>query len=402
MRLIDRYLLGTTLRPLAISLVVVLAALLLERILRLFSLLVDRRGPIGLVLEMAANLIPHYLGLALPAAFFLSVLFVTTKLGADNELEAMHGSGLSLARVSAPFFALALVLVGLGVVLYGYVQPYSRYSYRAVLHAVTTGVWDATVQPGTIVTRDDELTITADRVDSSGRNLVGVFIHEQKDHETVATTARYGRLGVSPDGKRLLLALRDGVQLRTTTSPGSEASKTAVVGFSDLTLDREFRFEALPFRVRGASEREMTLTELWNERANGSSEVPSTRIDAEWHGRLARIVSSVLLPLVAIPLGLAARRSYRNYGMLFAVLILVLFHHSVQLGESLADNGRVPAALGVWSPVLVFAAFGIWLFRNAVDRIGESGMHRLFEGVEALLQSAARLVRPRRRLEHRT
>src|SRR5690606_23312485 len=68
MRLIDRYLLGTTLRPLAISLVVVLAALLLERILRLFSLLVDRRGPIGLVLEMAANLIPHYLGLALPAA----------------------------------------------------------------------------------------------------------------------------------------------------------------------------------------------------------------------------------------------------------------------------------------------------------------------------------------------
>jgi lipopolysaccharide export system permease protein len=401
MRLLDRYLLGLTLRPLAVSLVVVLVVLLLERVLRLFSLLVDRRGPIGLVLEMAANLVPHYLGLALPAAFFLSILLVTSRLSADNELDAMNGSGVSLARLAAPFFALAVVLVGLGVFLYGFAQPYSRYSYRAVLHAVTSGVWDATLKPGIVISREDKLMITADQVDASGRNLVGVFIHHRKDNETVTTTARYGRLGVSADGHRLLLGLRDGVQLRSVLAPASAEARTVVTTFSELMLDREFRFEALPFRIRGANEREMTLSELWSERAHSSGEVPRTRLDSEWHGRLARIVSPLLLPLVAVPLGLAARRSHRNYGVLLAIVLLVLFHHAVQLGEGLADNGQVPAPLGIWAPVLLFATFGIWLFRRTAERVGESGASRALEAVESLLRGAARLIRPRWRAEHR-
>jgi lipopolysaccharide export system permease protein len=395
MRLIDRYLIGTMLRPLAVSLVVVLTALLLERILRLFSILVDRRGPIGLVLEMAANLVPHYLGLALPAAFFLSILLVTARLSADNELEAMTGGGLSLARLALPFLALAAVLVALGVFLYGYAQPYSRYSYRAVFHAVTTGVWDATLQPGIVVTREEKLTITADRVDLSGRNLVGVFINQQKDDETITTTARYGRLGISSDGQRLLLGLRDGVQLRTRANPVSGEPRSAVTTFAELELDRDFRFEALPFRVRGGSEREMTMTELWEERARPSGEVPMTRINSEWHGRIARIISPLLLPLIAMPLGRAARRSHRNSGILLAVLILVLFHHSVQLGESFADNGNLPAPVAVWTPMLLFGAFGAWLFRRATESAGESGVLRAFESMESVLRRVARLVRPR-------
>jgi lipopolysaccharide export system permease protein len=396
MRLIDRYLLGTMLRPLAASLVVVLTALLLERILRLFSLLVDGRGPIGLVLDMAANLVPHYLGLALPAAFFLSILLVTARLSGDNELEAMTGGGLSLARLAAPFLALATVLVALGVFLYGYAQPYSRYSYRAVMHAVTTGVWDATLQPGIVISREDKLTITADRVDLSGRNLVGVFINQRKEDETVTTTARYGRLGMSADHQRLLLALRDGVQLRTRLNPITGEPRSVVTSFAELTLDRDFRFEALPFRVRGGSEREMTMTELWEERAQPSGEVPMTRIDSEWHGRIARIISPLLLPLIAIPLGRAARRSHRNAGVLLAVLILVLFHHSVQLGESLADNGKLPAPVAIWVPMALFGTFGVWLFWRATERVGETGILRTIESMENIVRRTVRFLRPRR------
>ena len=67
--LIDRYIAMRTLRPFALSLGVVLAALLLERVLRLFDLLALKGGPYSVVIELAASLVPYYLGLALPAAF---------------------------------------------------------------------------------------------------------------------------------------------------------------------------------------------------------------------------------------------------------------------------------------------------------------------------------------------
>ena len=74
--LIDRYIAMRTLRPFALSLGVVLAALLLERVLRLFDLLALKGGPYSVVIELAASLVPYYLGLALPAAFFLSVFLI--------------------------------------------------------------------------------------------------------------------------------------------------------------------------------------------------------------------------------------------------------------------------------------------------------------------------------------
>ena len=48
---LDRYLLIETIRPLTVGLGIVLSALLLERMLRLFDLLVNKGGPLVLVLK---------------------------------------------------------------------------------------------------------------------------------------------------------------------------------------------------------------------------------------------------------------------------------------------------------------------------------------------------------------
>src|SRR3546814_3446132 len=69
-----------------------LCALLLERLLRLFNLLAETGSPFGVVLELAANLVPHYLGLALPAGFFIAVFVSVARLSEENELDAMLAS----------------------------------------------------------------------------------------------------------------------------------------------------------------------------------------------------------------------------------------------------------------------------------------------------------------------
>src|SRR5262245_42825054 len=118
-RLIDRYIMRETLRPLSGALAVVLTALILERLLRLFDLMANRGGPIEQILKMAANLVPYYLGLALPAAFFISIFVVVAKLGGDNEFDALQSTGLSVRRISRPFLWLGLSLAVFSLLLYG-------------------------------------------------------------------------------------------------------------------------------------------------------------------------------------------------------------------------------------------------------------------------------------------
>ncbi len=61
---------------------------------------------------------------------------------------------------------------------------------------------------------------------------------------------------------------------------------------------------------------------------------------------LARVMLLPLLPLMALPLGMASKRGQRAPGVVFATLALILVHHALQFGESLAANGRAPAGAG--------------------------------------------------------
>src|SRR3546814_19475655 len=74
----------------------------MERIVRLLDLVVNKGGPFYLLLQMLANLIPHYLGIALPAAFFIGVLHAVMKMSSDSELDAMQAFGGGLQRLLVP------------------------------------------------------------------------------------------------------------------------------------------------------------------------------------------------------------------------------------------------------------------------------------------------------------
>ena len=108
--LIGRYMLALLSQPLAATLGVVLPALLLERLLRLFDLVANGGAGVAPIIRLVLYLTPHYVGLALPAAFFVSVFVVVARLGEHHELDALQSSGLSLAQLSRPFMLVAAAL----------------------------------------------------------------------------------------------------------------------------------------------------------------------------------------------------------------------------------------------------------------------------------------------------
>ncbi|MCR6632821.1 MAG: LptF/LptG family permease [Magnetospirillum sp.] len=356
---LDRYFLAAALRPLTSALAVILLALLMERLLRLFRLVAGGGGPLDLVGWMALNLVPHYLGLAIPAALFFAVHAVMGRMDADSELDAVRSAGVPLSRSCRAFLVLALGLMTLTMTVVGWLQPLGRYEYRALAHAVSQEVWDGTLPPRTLVRAGDGLLISAERVEGGGRRLERVLVRQtEAGGEQVVTTARSGRMVMAEDRVHMRIQLEDGEQLRLSGS-----GDTRVIGFTGLTDVVAVRVVPEPFRPRGAEERELTLPELADGLAGRlETGIPRQGLAAEFHARLVRVASLPFLPMLAVGLGIGAKRTPRGLAPVAGGLVLFLYHHALLTGESLAQTGRADPVAALWGLFVLFAALNLLLY----------------------------------------
>ncbi len=388
---LDLYTLRQLAGPFALSLCVLLLAQLLERLLRLFDLVAATGAAISVVMTMAANLVPHYLGLALPTAFTAGMFVTIARLGDDNEIDVMLSTGRSIARMAMPYFALALILSLFSLYLFGFLQPLSRYGYHVAVHQALNARWNARLEDKRFIAAAGGFTLSADAVDSDGRGLRGVFIDRRKGSIDEITTAPRGRLVPSPDGNRLTLELEDGLIVRQSRDSGLWSMR-----FRHVLLNHDFSPVPPPFRPRGESVRELTLPELWRGIREPDATQPDRALAAELHGRLARMALVTLLPLLAVPLGMASKRGRRAPGVVFAVIALLGINHALQFGESLAESGRAAALPAVWIPFVIFGAVCIWLFRCSLVWPGDNPITRAVSAIDGAFEGLGRSVRSRR------
>lgn len=385
---IDRYLLRIAFWPMVGAMGVTLIALLLERTLRLLDMLSASNDRFGFVAQLAVNLVPHYIGLTLPAAFFLALMVVVNRLNQSSEVDALLASGVSLARLALPYVCLAGVLAAISLVVFGFLQPYSRYAYRAVLHSAENAGWNGLIPAETILAPSKDLTMTTDDADPAGQQLSRVFIRRKnnKGQEEI-TTARMAEIHRTSDGRFVSLVLKNGQQLRY-----NDQGRPEVLSFHTFTMQLPVVGPAKLLRARGGDERELTMTELAEQARSGQSMIPRAALVAELYGRLAKAFVLPLLALLGVPLGMAAKRSGRAPGMIVGGVLLFTFFHLVQLGQGLAEKGVVSPELGVGAPFGLMAFLAVGVFMTSRKRPGETPVGRALEAIALLI---ARL-RPKR------
>ncbi len=376
-RTIGLYVFVQMLQPFSATLLVIIPALLLERLLRLFDLIANRGVAGGVVVRLLVDLVPHYLGLALPAALFASVYVVVARLSASSELEAMQSVGVSLRWISTPFIAAGLVATVLGFGLYDYAQPYARYAYRAAFQAAVDGGWDATVPSGEMTRISSGLVVTAEKSNRMTGELRGVLVYHRLLHSEKIVTGRTGRVVTSPDGTQLLLKLDHARELDT----GKDGKPSWLTAESEQEL-RPLVITLKAFRARGNDEREMTPGELGAARRVNAPTLPSRRVDGERHGRLVRTLSLALLPFLAVPFGLAAKRTRRDYGLVVGIVILVLYYHAIQLAQSFGTAGFLDPRPVLWGAFALFAAGCLAAFRQAELHSGEGPFDVVFDQLD--------------------
>lgn len=391
---VDRYILRLMAIPIGLVLGVAAMLLLLERMLRLFDLVVNQGGPFSIVWKMLINLVPHYMGLALPIAFFLGIMIAFRGLSTSSELDALQSSGVGISRLMLPVACVAGIVFVLNLMLTGYLQPYGRYAYRSLRYDVSSGALGASIKEAEYTKISEKLTLRVGNISDGGEKLSNILVYSDDGEGNIATlTSEEGSFRVVGQTRDLVLSLKNGVQLLKRANDGGRS----ILRFDshDLLVELD---EIEEFRDRGDSERELTLPELWRARSGGvaSTEtgeaVSEQVIAAELHGRIVRSLSVLILPLLAIPLAVVRRRSDGSFGMAAGILLLLLYHKALEFGEAMASEALLPVWLGVWAPFTLLSVLGIYMFQTAAFKVDSGPLPWLAERWEDVEEIARSLL----------
>ncbi len=379
MQAIDRYLLRQIVPTIAVILFIAAVILCMERLMRLLDIAVGNGVSTLVVFQMLFYLIPYYIGLALPVALFLGVLLAFRKLSSQSELDAVHSSGIGMARFIRSAVVLAVVMTGINFLLSGYIQPYTRYLFRAVEFNITSGVIEQGIGEGVFMSLPNGYTLRVEQSRGAGRELYGVFAHKQEDDGHIVTlTAKRGELMSTAMDGTVSLRLYEGN--RSDWNPETKGATTLAFDVFDWPLNLT---DLVRFRARGGDQRELTLLELMRgyrinllagrgasnvATANPAADLPPEEIvapsavAAEFHFRLVFTLSMLFLPILAAPLGIMTHRASRSFGLIFGLLVLVSYHKVLEFTAAYASATGAPAGILLWTDFALFIVATFYLF----------------------------------------
>ena len=370
--------------------------LLLERLLRIFQLVSNSTNPGVDASTMIVNLLPYYLGMALPLALLLGTILTIDKLSKSSELTAALGAGVSLFHMTKPFILLAIFLSGITVFVDGYLQPVGRYKYRQTAYLVTQQSYTAALREGTFTAVDTRTFFAG--TDGKGGAIGPVFIHElQEEHNGTRgyriATAGVGKINVLDGTPVLNLEAGRGFQVRDNKLSGESSFASSANAITITPTD---------YRIRGDDEREMTSSELFANRTGSKTDsIDRNTNNATLHLRLSKAVLILLLPFLGVPLGLNYGRNPSAAGLFFGVVFLVSVNKLLELGQSLGADGKIPPWLGTWGIIAIIAILSFTLFWKSAYKMGQppltSFSHWMGNNIDEIVGQFKRLTRDRRK-----
>src|SRR4029450_6065652 len=111
---------------------------------------------------------------------------------------------------------------------------------------------------------------------------------------------------------------------------------------------------------------ELTLPQLRpaieREAATGT---PRPGMLVELHRKFAIPFACIVFGLVGVPLGIEPARAGRSRGFAVSLAVIFVYYILLSAGQGFAEQGTVPAWLGLWLPNIVFGVLGVILMRRA-------------------------------------
>ena len=205
MRAVSRYMFRQLLFAALFITIALTFALWLTQSLRMIDYMVNRGLPASEFLKLILLLLPSFLGVVLPVATVVGVLFVYNKMTQDSEIVVMRASGLSPLQLARPALALAVLSTAAVYALMLYFLPLSFRNFKDMQFDVRQSYANVLIQEGIFNTVGESFTVYVRERDDEGA-LVGIIVHDTRNRDRpVTVVAELGAIVRTPDGARVLL-----------------------------------------------------------------------------------------------------------------------------------------------------------------------------------------------------
>ena len=395
---IDFYIARKVFVPLVATLVLAAMLLLLEKMLRLFDFVVSAGGPVSIVWQMLANLIPEYMGLGIPLGLMMGILLAFRNMAMSSELDALRSVGLGYGRLLRVPYLFCFALMATNFAIVGYVQPLSEFAYQRLEFDLQSGALGASIRIGEFTPLGDNMTLRVEDSEDNGRVLHGVFVRvDDKEGRRIAVTADRGTFLRSDQENTILLRVSNGRLVQD--EPGFPVPRVLSFASYDFPVNLP-AIEA--FRQRGIGEEELNLGELLRVIDNDeTAEAYRDRVSANFHFRLAEVLIMVLLPLMAVALAVPPKRSTSGLGIFVAIVFVVAVHKLFQYGERTSAIGLVSPWISIWIPFTLVAALILWMYWTLAHKPGGQPIGALERAFSRLGKLIARMFGSERRKRKR-
>lgn len=383
MRILTRYILKEVASHALIGVGLFTFIIFMRDLGRLLELVVRNSAPLPSVVEIFLFTLPTTFTITLPMGVLVGILIGLSRLAADSEVTAMRASGIGVSlfvRVIS-IFAVAACLLGLLNSIY--IAPRSAVALTRLQDRLKVSQASFEIQPRVFYEEFKNMVLyVQDAIPSNGRSLWrGVFLADTTDPASPKITLAQRGVLLSDSPEKLRFHLEDGSQQETVPK---EKDRYAITTFEDTeipiqvpsTSDRG-PHDLLPVAELGlrdllanaARERAAALQVIAGDPATRSYDYLKARYyEIEFQRRFALPVACLVLALVGIPLGLSARKGGKSTGFVLTILLVFVYYLVSLTGVSLARQGKVSPAVGVWGANVFFFVCGLLLLWR-VDRM---------------------------------
>lgn len=333
---------------------------------QLDELLGNTELPLSVVAEFITLVIPFSLIFTIPWAFLTAILLVFGRLSADNELVSLRMTGMSMKRICAPVFALALLLSGLCLWVNVSLAPAAKDRMKRLFYQVAVKNPETLFQEGQVLERVPGYRIyTGKRKDKELTDLHIVKTGNGQQQSSYIR-AKSGEIQTQKDKLDFTMLLRD-VSIEHVPASGAAAAprpltlKEFPIEFPLSEMQKESVRVNASMKTTGALAQEVST---WQDTFTGK---PMTKVErslslTELNKRYSFSLACFTFALVGIPLGVTAQRRETSSGFALSLATATVYLVFIILADTLNDKPAAMPHLIMWVPNVLFLGLGGWLF----------------------------------------
>ena len=357
MRILTRYILGEILSHTLIGCAVFTFILFMRDLNHILEMVVRNSSTFTNVAEIFLFTLPNTFKVTIPMAVLVGILLGLSRLAADSEIIAMRASGLGIGYFLRVASIVAVGGTFVGLVNSLYVAPRANRAILEMQLALETSQASFEIQPRVFYEdfRNAVLYVQNVRGGTGASNWDRVFMADLSDPANPIITTAASATVVNDSTQELLMRLRDGSRHETVNGQPQQYN-ISTFSNTDLPLSLSQQSELHLGRMDTAIYA-LPMAALV-KRTHGPD---GKRFLLELQTRFSYPAACLVLMLVGVPLGVVSRRGGKSSGLVFTVLLVLLYYVLSYTGLALSRQDKLSPFLGVWMANLLFAAAGTFL-----------------------------------------